>query len=623
MKKSIKTFRMSETTTLYKTKNITIFYLIALSLIALLCISAYILMQAAIYRQASDAPVINYAGRQRMLSQKLTKEALFLVLSPSLKMREHHRKESADTMATWSWVHNGLQDGDKEIGLPGNNSREVQSLFVEMEPYYQKIKRAVKKILTLNSISLVRLSSDSPLIKDIVEASPLYLEWMDRIVFQYAKEARARVEIFKRYETFIISMVLLLLLLEALLIFRPMVKKVRRTYENFQQTNKQLREEITERKKAESTIKAERDKLLGILNTMEDGVYIVNRDCDIEYINPVIEKEFGPVAGRKCYEYFHDKSGVCPWCKKEEIFEGKNVKWEWYSFKNKKHYELFDTPIKNQDGSISKFEIFHDITESKKATEALMKYRDHLEELVEERTQDLKAAQEKLVRKERLAILGQLTASVGHELRNPLGTIRSSIFSVKEKISGKGLGLERNIDRLERSISRCNRIIEDLLDFSRIHTFKFKLTAIDAWIESVLNEQNLPEKITLRKELASGVEILLDHAQFRRAIINVFDNACQAMLEGQSKDRKELTLFVRTRVAGKRLEILMDDTGPGIPSDVFPNIFEPLFSTKVFGVGLGLPIVKQIMEQHNGGVEINSKQGKGTEVILWLPIKNQ
>ncbi|MBI5745750.1 MAG: EAL domain-containing protein [Nitrospirae bacterium] len=117
--------------------------------------------------------------------------------------------------------------------------------------------------------------------------------------------------------------------------------------------------------KAEEALRVERDKLINILESMEDGVYIVNQAYDIEYINPVIEREFGPVEGRKCYEYFHDRDEVCPWCKNQKVFAGKTVRWEWYSAKNNKTYDLLDTPLRNYDGSISKLEIFRDITERK------------------------------------------------------------------------------------------------------------------------------------------------------------------------------------------------------------------------------------------------------------------
>ncbi len=129
--------------------------------------------------------------------------------------------------------------------------------------------------------------------------------------------------------------------------------------------------DITQRKQTEEALQGERDKLMNILDVMADGVCIVNQHYDIEYINPVIEREFGPIKGRKCYSYFHNRTEVCPWCKNPEVFVGNSIRWEWYSSKNDKYYDLFGTPIKNADGSFSKFEIFHDITARKQAEEAL------------------------------------------------------------------------------------------------------------------------------------------------------------------------------------------------------------------------------------------------------------
>jgi len=106
---------------------------------------------------------------------------------------------------------------------------------------------------------------------------------------------------------------------------------------------------------------------------MKDGVYIVNKNYDIEYINPSLTKEFGSVEGKKCHNYFQDLNEICPWCKNQEVFEGKTVRSEWYSPKNQKTYDLIDTPLRNPDGSLSKLEIFRDITELKEAANKISK----------------------------------------------------------------------------------------------------------------------------------------------------------------------------------------------------------------------------------------------------------
>lgn len=156
--------------------------------------------------------------------------------------------------------------------------------------------------------------------------------------------------------------------------------------------------DITERKEAEEAIINERNKLFNILNSMEDGVYIVSQQYDIEFVNPALKKEFGPVRGKKCYEYLHDRVEPCPWCKNEGVFEGNTVQWEWHSEKAGRTYDLIDTPIYNSDGSVSKLEIFRDITKRRQMEEELKEHRENLEELVEERTEDLRKTNRQLRR---------------------------------------------------------------------------------------------------------------------------------------------------------------------------------------------------------------------------------
>ena len=129
--------------------------------------------------------------------------------------------------------------------------------------------------------------------------------------------------------------------------------------------------DITERKQAEEALRIERDNLNNIFEAIEDGIYIVNQHYDIQYVNPVLKRDFGAYEGRKCYEYFHNFTEACPWCKNPDVFAGKTVRWEWKSPHNQKTYDLIDTPLKNPDGSISKLEMFRDITERKKAEVAL------------------------------------------------------------------------------------------------------------------------------------------------------------------------------------------------------------------------------------------------------------
>jgi signal transduction histidine kinase len=269
-------------------------------------------------------------------------------------------------------------------------------------------------------------------------------------------------------------------------------------------------------------------------------------------------------------------------------------------------------------------ELQQEVAEHERTERELQRYRDHLEDLVVERTRKLEEAQAELVRQERLSALGQLTATVAHEIRNPLGTVRTAVFSVGDAIErDETHRVERALQLAERNIVRCDGIITELLDYTRDQVLQTSPMLIDPWLDGLLSEaleqRTIPESITVVKEFHSGARVLIDSEHFRRAIVNVVNNAVDAMREeGTIEGKNQLT--ASTQVVDGRLEIKISDTGCGIPDVIMDRIFEPLFSTKGFGVGLGLPIVKGIMEQHGGGIEIASQVDTGTTVTLWLPI---
>jgi len=239
---------------------------------------------------------------------------------------------------------------------------------------------------------------------------------------------------------------------------------------------------------------------------------------------------------------------------------------------------------------------------------------------VEERTAELHEAQAQLLRKERLSLLGQLTATVAHELRNPLSSIRNSIYTIKEILGAGDRKLERPLSRVERGIARCDRIVSDLLDYARSRDLQRKTLILDDWLDEILEEQKLHESVVLSREFGTaGASASFDPDRLRRVIVNLVENAEQALMERAGAGR-ELKIDVATRLIGDRIEITVRDNGPGIPQEILPKIFEPLFSTKSFGSGLGLPTVKQIVEQHGGHIEISSPTDGGTVATLRLPL---
>jgi len=243
---------------------------------------------------------------------------------------------------------------------------------------------------------------------------------------------------------------------------------------------------------------------------------------------------------------------------------------------------------------------------------------DGLEQKVAERTEQLENAQLELLQQERLAALGKVIATIAHEIRNPLGTVNTSIFSLRIAIEKEATDrIQRAIGLAERNIKRCDDIITELLDFTRKLEIRPSRVNLDSWMNEILDEQRFPEGVFCRRDLKSGLEISFDLEHMRRAVVNTLANAVHALTESVSPESE---LAVETGRSDQRAEIRIIDNGNGIPEKLRGKIFEPLFSTKSFGVGLGLSIIKDIMEAHGGGVDIDSELGRGTRVVLWVPI---
>ena len=243
---------------------------------------------------------------------------------------------------------------------------------------------------------------------------------------------------------------------------------------------------------------------------------------------------------------------------------------------------------------------------------------DDLEQRVRERTAELLEKELQIQKSERMAALGKLTATVSHELRNPLGALRTSLFLIENKTKDQGLGLDRALGRAERSIGRCDSIITEMLDFARTTEVDAVKGVADDWLKELIGEQEIAEGVEVAwKPGAPGLEVSFDGDRLRRAVINVFENGCQAMVLAGEGDKR---MTVATGVEEGRYEIVLTDTGPGMDKETLERIFEPLFSTKSLGTGLGMPTVKQVMELHRGGIAVESEPGKGTAVTLWLPL---
>lgn len=268
--------------------------------------------------------------------------------------------------------------------------------------------------------------------------------------------------------------------------------------------------------------------------------------------------------------------------------------------------------------------VIENIERRKTAETALQELNHDLEGKIRERTAELEDAHQELVAKERLATLGQVTAMVSHELRNPLGVIQASLFVINKKVEENTNGLQSTLDRAQRSVDRCALIIEEMLEYAGTGKPALQPVVFDNWLQEFLKDYKAPASINLQVELqAEGETVGLGQETFRRVLINLMDNACQAMELDEEEAGKPHDLKVTTHVESENLVVQVRDNGPGMKEDEASRVFEPLFSTKSFGIGLGLPIVRKIVESHGGSIKLeNNVAATGAHATVCLPLAN-
>jgi len=247
-----------------------------------------------------------------------------------------------------------------------------------------------------------------------------------------------------------------------------------------------------------------------------------------------------------------------------------------------------------------------------------------LEQKVEERTQELTAAQSQLLHSEKLAAVGALAATVAHEINNPLTGVYTYIRLMERKIDqgqhgpADVLKYKAYLDTMRREVERTAAIVQNLLDFTRPKEPARKpmslLRVVDESLSLIGNKLSL-NNIEVVNRMVPLPEIMADPAHMKQVFINLMINACEAMEEGGT-----LTIGCECNEAENTVAVEFRDTGVGIEPEHLARIFDPFFSTKKKGTGLGLSVVHGIVSRHNGKMDIESTPGNGTNFRIVLPI---
>lgn len=368
----------------------------------------------------------------------------------------------------------------------------------------------------------------------------------------------------------------------------------------------ELRKEMYERERAEEYLRSERNKFIGVINAIGEGLYIVNQNFTIEYQNEVLSKNFGNTKGKKCFNSIFQSNKPCDFCTMHEVIKsGKTQSFE-TPLADGRTYNIVFSPFMDVDGNVKAIVLMQDITEKK-------------------------TLQAETMRVGHLSSLGELAAGVAHEINNPITGIISFAEILKDQCNEQGEDDEIPASIIEEGV-RVAAIVKNLLSFARDRKEEYSPVHIR---DILANTLGLAERQIHKDGIKFSMDVPVDlpkikarSQEIQQVFLNIISNARYALNRRYSGFNNEKLFEIKcetTKIEGKKhIRTTFFDTGTGIPENILDKISNPFFTTKPKGegTGLGLSISHGIIENHGGKLRSESVEGEFTKVMIDLPVDN-
>ncbi len=389
----------------------------------------------------------------------------------------------------------------------------------------------------------------------------------------------------------------------------------------------------------ERKLRERNEEVETILNGIQEFIIVLNPDMEVMEVNETFLAKRGysrdEVIGKRCHEIFQltDSDGQCEVdvCPLKEVIKNKRPCQHILTRKNSdgelRYNEVTIFPIWEKSGKISKFiEISRDVTDRMREEEEITQ---QLEEMVEERTRQLKETHAKLLHQDKMASLGKLSASVVHEINNPIAGMLNFVMLMRRMLGEGPIGqsegnqFDQYLGLMETETRRISRIVSNLLAFSRQSKIERKPVDLNRIVEkTLLLNSNLLKinNVTVQKRLDENLpELTGSEDQLQQVFMNLISNTVEAL---EPKGGGTLSIETKALKKENKIKISFQDSGIGVPEENLPMLFEPFFTTKRIGkgVGLGLSVVYGIIEELGGSIRVDSEIEKGTTFIVELPV---
>lgn len=567
-------------------------YWLALAAIASLIVIHELLVQPALSGLSGSAPVINIAGRQRMLSQKLSKAALALVETDESANRDPRARELVVTRREWRAANSALQHGDAESGLPAPNTPEIELALIHLQPHVEAISAAVEELLEWHRLGSLRENHERSklALQRILSHEPVFLDQMERIVGLYESQARSRVRELQILGLTIMGALLCTLLAVQLRVIRPAVDFVGKEFANSEAAYRQL------------------------VESMNDGLVLHDNSGHIEFANSRFESLLahspGSLVGR-ALETFLEAGDIERFkaMLRESSGVAGPVEFRFLKVDGMPVDALVSPrrlPALNED-TPGWLLVIVDITSKKRE---------------ETRQRELMSC---MAHADRLRSMGEMATNLAHEINQPLGAIANFAEGAIQEIRLTGESashLERPLRGILKAALRGAEIIRRMRGFSQKQSQIAAAVSVNDLIvdvEQMMAAEARSKGVIVRLCLQADLpEISIDEVQLQQVLTNLLQNAISVMEESGSAMR--LVEIESQSSDGQWMQISVKDTGPGIPSDAFEKLFEPFFTTRRRGTGMGLAIARGIIEACGGTIDIDRHVRTGACFRILLPL---
>ena len=587
-------------------------YILALSVIATFAILGQVLIQRHLHSQISDSRVVNIAGTQRYKSQWIVKMSLLLYADLDHKHFPNKIKTLEEVLEQWRRGHYGLQRGDDELKLPGGNSEQVSAMFMDLEPYFLQVYSGAREIIEYKKNNFPDSAGIHSAIRGLLDNESVFLEKMDRIVFQYDQEARQKVATLSKLEYFLLGTSIFVILLEILFVFRPTTVQVNHTINQLMESEKNARKLSKEIGELYSSLEKSYEQISIVNQPAENPRLYAKADKggNVTFIADVFAAMLGKQSlenGLRLSDLFQGMSSPDDWMDKivETISEGGTWQGE-IRFdgvgKAERWVEAIVTPVYNDHQEIEELVMMgSDITKRKMAEQNMsLKNRAEIEKKINQqkfRSVLILEGQEE----ERKRIAMDIHDGIGQMLTSLKFQIESIDLQEGEKAAQK--------------IKEIELLIKEVIKEVRRVTFNLKPTVLgDYGLQAALNVfvQEIDKLTDIKLQYRSAGEIERLPQKTENNIFRIIQEAINNAIKYSGAD----TITVDLKQSDTDLIITVRDEGKGFDIKLVEARNMNIDS------GRGFFNMYERTEYVNGRLMINSEPGKGTSVTLTVPVRS-